>query len=88
MAFDNISITGVSELSYVNSGNLLQDAKAIIDTTREMAYSSVNYALVMRNWFLGKRISEENLQGGACRIWSERDKSAFKRTEKRIWNRI
>lgn len=63
MAFDNISITGVSKLSYVNSGNLLQDAKAIIDTTREMAYSSVNYALVMRNWFLGKRISEENLQG-------------------------
>lgn len=52
-----------TELKYINSGNLITDAKKIIETARDYAYKSINVALVLRNWLLGKRISEENLQG-------------------------
>lgn len=52
-----------AELKYINSGNLLTDAKEIIESARAYAYSSINAALVLRNWLLGRRISEENLQG-------------------------
>lgn len=44
-------------------GDLLADAKAIIEAARSVAYRSVNVALVQRNWLLGKRISEEDLKG-------------------------
>ena len=48
---------------YKGGGDLLADAKAIIDAARSAAYRSVNAALVQRNWLLGKRISEEDLKG-------------------------
>lgn len=48
---------------YKGGGDLLADAKAIIETARSAAYRSVNVALVQRNWLLGKRISEEDLKG-------------------------
>ena len=35
----------------------------IIDSARTKAYAAVNVALVERNWLLGKRIAEEELQG-------------------------
>lgn len=35
----------------------------IIDSARAKAYAAVNVALVERNWLLGKRIAEEELQG-------------------------
>ena len=50
-------------LSFNNSANLLTDARQIIDKTKELAFSSVNVAMLQRNWYLGKRISEEILQG-------------------------
>lgn len=50
-------------IEYRNSGNLLDDAKFIIETARAVAYRSVNVALVQRNWLLGKRIAEEELKG-------------------------
>ena len=50
-------------LDYVNSGDLLSDSKAIIDAAQGLARSAVNVALVRRNWLLGRRISEEELQG-------------------------
>ena len=50
---------------YKGGGDLLADAKAIIDAARSAAYRSVNVALVQRNWLLGKRISEEDLKGAA-----------------------
>ena len=46
---------------YKSGGDLLADAKAIIEAARSAAYRSVNVALVQRNWLLGKRISEEDL---------------------------
>ncbi len=48
---------------YKSGGDLLADAKAIIEAARSAAYRSVNVALVQRNWLLGKRISEEDLKG-------------------------
>ncbi len=48
---------------YKSGGDLLEDAKAIIEAARTAAYRSVNAALVQRNWLLGKRISEEDLKG-------------------------
>lgn len=50
-------------IAYVKSTNLLQDAQQIIESARKYAYSAVNVALVHRNWLLGKRIAEEELQG-------------------------
>lgn len=45
------------------TGPLLDDAKQIIDTTRDYAYRAVNIAMVQRNWLLGRRIAEETLHG-------------------------
>lgn len=50
-------------IEYRNSGALLDDAKAIIDSARTAAYRSVNVTLVQRNWLLGRRIAEEELRG-------------------------
>lgn len=50
-------------IPYSNGGDILSDARAIIDGARQYAYSAVNEALVQRNWLLGKRIREEILNG-------------------------
>ena len=46
-----------------HSDILLDDAKHIIDVTREYAFRAINVAMVQRNWLLGKRIAEETLNG-------------------------
>jgi predicted nuclease of restriction endonuclease-like (RecB) superfamily len=53
----------ISVIPYSGGGDLLADARTIIDGARQYAYSAVNVALVQRNWLLGKRISEEILKG-------------------------
>lgn len=50
-------------LSNMETDNLVSDACAIIDFSRNMAHRTVNWALVQRNWLLGKRIAEEELKG-------------------------
>lgn len=52
--------TNIDEKSY---NGLLDDAKQIIETSRQQAYSSINVLMVRRNWYLGKRIVEEELHG-------------------------
>jgi len=52
-----------SDIVYIKSDNLLQDAQYIIETAQNFAYTALNLAMVQRNWLLGKRISEEELQG-------------------------
>ena len=52
-----------SVIQYVNSNNLLSDAKVIIESAQKTAFAAVNVALVNRNWLLGKRIAEEELKG-------------------------
>ena len=46
---------------YVHSDDLLEDSRNIIESARHFAYKAVNTALVQRNWLLGKRIAEEEL---------------------------
>jgi hypothetical protein len=50
-------------IAYVKSDNLLQDVQQIIETAQDFTYKVVNIALLQRNWLLGKRIAEEELQG-------------------------
>lgn len=52
-----------SNLVYVKTADLFADAQQIIEATKEYAYRSVNIAMLQRNWYLGKRISEEILNG-------------------------
>ena len=50
-------------LKYVKTGSVFEDACIIIETAQKVAYSTVNLTLVHRNWLLGKRIVEEELEG-------------------------
>ena len=52
-----------SNLIYVKTADLFADVQQIIEATKEYAYRSVNIAMLQRNWYLGKRISEEILNG-------------------------
>lgn len=45
------------------TSNLLDDARQIIETTKDYAFRSINLAMLQRNWLLGKRISDEILKG-------------------------
>ena len=47
---------------YNKTTDLLADAKQIVESARQIAYKAVDVVLVHRNWFLGKRIYEENLE--------------------------
>ena len=50
-------------IAYHQSSDILADARTIIDSARAAARRAVNVTLVMRNWLLGRRIAEEELQG-------------------------
>ncbi len=56
-------VNSVDMPAYTNSGNLLLDARQIIETSRNAAYRAINVAMLQRNWLLGKRIHEEILCG-------------------------
>lgn len=49
---------------YKCTSNVLEDVRYIIDTSQKQAYQAVNKTLVLRNWYIGKRIYEEELNGG------------------------
>ena len=51
------------EITYIRTDNLLDDSCAIIEAARTSAFRAVNVAMVQRNWLLGKRIAEEELEG-------------------------
>ena len=50
-------------IDYRVTEDILSDSKAIIDSSQRVARKAVNVSLVLRNWFLGKRIVEEELCG-------------------------
>ena len=50
-------------IRYVKTENLFDDMCRIIDDAQHMAYRAVNIALVVRNWYLGRRIADEELNG-------------------------
>ena len=49
--------------NFVKTDDILKDMCGIIESSREIAYSAVNVAFVQRNWLIGYRIAEEELQG-------------------------
>lgn len=46
-----------------NTDDIFKDAQNIVEQTRNYAYQAVNIAMIQRNWLLGKRIADEELQG-------------------------
>lgn len=40
-----------NEIEYKKSDNLLEDAKLIIESAKEFAFSAINYAITQRNCF-------------------------------------
>ena len=50
-------------ITYRHTNDIVSDARSIISGAQQWAHRSVNVALVVRNWYLGKRIAEEELQG-------------------------
>lgn len=46
-----------------NTNDIFKDVENIVEQARDYAYNAVNIAMVQRNWLLGKRIAEEELQG-------------------------
>lgn len=50
-------------ISYRKTNNIVNDLKTIIDSSQKQAYTLVNITLVKRNWLIGKRIAEEELNG-------------------------
>ena len=58
-------------IEYKKTNNLFDDISNIIDEAQYTAYKSVNTILVLRNWLLGKRISEENMGGTRTERYGE-----------------
>jgi predicted nuclease of restriction endonuclease-like (RecB) superfamily len=48
---------------YQKTGNILNDIQKIIDVSQKEAYRTVNLALTQRNWLIGYRIAEEEMEG-------------------------
>lgn len=53
----------MNEIKRINCSRLFDDACQIIEKSRDSAYRFVNFALLQRNWDLGRRIDEEILRG-------------------------
>lgn len=47
----------------VVSASFLSDVQTIIEASKNRAYAAINVAMLERNWFLGKRIAEEEING-------------------------
>ncbi|MBR6199479.1 MAG: DUF1016 family protein [Spirochaetales bacterium] len=50
-------------ITYTKTNDIFADAKQIVQTARKRAYKAADTSLVMQNWLLGKRITEEVLDG-------------------------
>lgn len=51
-----------NEIENINTGNLINDARKIIETSRSNAVRSVDFCRVQMYWNLGRRIFEEEQQ--------------------------
>ena len=50
-------------IKYQKTNDILEDVCAIIDSAKDYAQRAVNISLVVRNWYIGYRIAEEELKG-------------------------
>ena len=58
-----IETNAVGTDDYVKTDDILNDMREIIDDSQKRAYQIVNLVLVRRNWLIGRRIAEEELNG-------------------------
>lgn len=49
--------------NFIKTDDILKDMCGIIETSQKAAYQAVNTSLIQRNWLIGYRIAEEELQG-------------------------
>ena len=49
--------------NYRNTDNITNDIGDIILSAQQTAYKTVDAILLQRNWLIGKRIAEEELDG-------------------------
>ena len=50
-------------IKYTKTDDILDDMRKIIETSKQKALQTVDLTLVQRNWLIGYRIAEEELQG-------------------------
>lgn len=48
---------------YRKTNNIVDDMRQIIDESQKRAYQAVDFRLIQRNWLIGYRIAEEELNG-------------------------
>ena len=60
------------DLIYLHTDDLLSDSQYIIEAAHHTAYNAVDRILVVRNWLLGKRISEEKMSGTRSERYGEK----------------
>lgn len=62
---NKLTISGQNSIMahFEKTDDILHDMRGIIDSARDTAYQAVNIALVQRNWLIGYRIAEEELNG-------------------------
>ena len=62
---NNLSATTNNILmeNYKNTNNITNDIGEIIISAQQTAYRTVDAILIQRNWLIGKRIAEEELDG-------------------------
>ena len=75
-------IKGLNNLDFeiIETSNFKDDIKRIIEKSRTIAYQTINIVLLKRNWLIGKRICDEELNGNSrakygSKIISELSKS-------------
>lgn len=56
-------MNNLEAVNYKKTNDIVDDLKSIIDLSQKQAYTLVNVTLVKRNWLIGKRIAEEDLNG-------------------------
>lgn len=63
---DNLTDIGQNDVmkSFTKTDDILKDMCGIIESSQNSAYRAVNTALIQRNWLIGYRIAEEELEGG------------------------
>mgnify|MGYP003303974850 CR=1 FL=1 len=70
--------------NFVKTDDILKDMCGIIESSQKAVYQAINTSLVQRNWFIGYRISEEELQG---EIRSEYGLKIIKKLSKELTER-
>ena len=50
-------------VAFEKTDDILQDVRGIINSSRDATYRAIDTALIRRNWLIGYRISEEEMNG-------------------------